>query len=116
VTGNLTKQRVVSPIQQPGKVCVCARARARVRACVREVKSSLLYSAFNRGGNRERSVQPAQHLSRIAGVTADSGMSICTKFLSSCATGGFSRRAQLRGVMYRQSSIYEDSYYKISPM
>jgi hypothetical protein len=34
-----------------------------------------LYSAFNRGGNRERSVQPEQHLSRIAGVTADSGMS-----------------------------------------
>jgi hypothetical protein len=33
------------------------------------------YSAFNRGGNRERSVQPEQHLSRIAGVTADSGMS-----------------------------------------
>jgi hypothetical protein len=33
------------------------------------------YSAFNRGGNREMSVQPEQHLSRIAGVTADSGMS-----------------------------------------
>jgi hypothetical protein len=33
------------------------------------------YSAFNRGGNRERSVKPEQHLSRIAGVTADSGMS-----------------------------------------
>jgi hypothetical protein len=33
------------------------------------------YSAFNRGGNRERSVQLKQHLSRIAGVTADSGMS-----------------------------------------
>jgi hypothetical protein len=35
----------------------------------------LLYSAFNRGGNRVRSVKPEQHLSRIAGVTADSGMS-----------------------------------------
>jgi hypothetical protein len=35
----------------------------------------LLYSAFNRGGNREMSVQPEQHVSRIAGVTADSGMS-----------------------------------------
>jgi hypothetical protein len=35
----------------------------------------LLYSAFNREGNRERSVKPEQHLSRIAGVTADSGMS-----------------------------------------
>jgi hypothetical protein len=35
----------------------------------------LIYSAFNRGGNRERSVKPEQHLSRIAGVTADSGMS-----------------------------------------
>jgi hypothetical protein len=34
-----------------------------------------IYSAFNRGGNRERSVQPEQHLSRITGVTADSGMS-----------------------------------------
>jgi hypothetical protein len=33
-----------------------------------------LYSAFNRGGNREMSVQP-EHLSRIAGVTADSGLS-----------------------------------------
>jgi hypothetical protein len=36
---------------------------------------SQLYSAFNRGGNQEMSVQPEQHLSRIAGVTADSGMS-----------------------------------------
>jgi hypothetical protein len=34
-----------------------------------------IYSAFNRGGNRERSVKPEQHLSRIAGVTADSRMS-----------------------------------------
>jgi hypothetical protein len=34
-----------------------------------------IYSAFNRGGNRESSVKPEQHLSRIAGVTADSGMS-----------------------------------------
>jgi hypothetical protein len=35
----------------------------------------IFYSAFNRGGNRERSVKPEQHLSRIAGVTADSGIS-----------------------------------------
>jgi hypothetical protein len=34
----------------------------------------MMYSAFNRGGNRERSVKQEQHLSRIAGVTADSGM------------------------------------------
>jgi hypothetical protein len=40
-----------------------------------ELRTSMCkYSAFNRGGNRERSVKP-EHLSRIAGVTADSGMS-----------------------------------------
>jgi hypothetical protein len=34
-----------------------------------------IYSAFNQGGNREESVEPEQHFSRIAALTADSRMS-----------------------------------------
>jgi hypothetical protein len=34
-----------------------------------------IYRAFNLGGNRAGSVEPEQHLSRIAAVTADSRMS-----------------------------------------
>jgi hypothetical protein len=34
-----------------------------------------LYRAFNQGGNREESVEPEQHFSRIAALTADSRMS-----------------------------------------
>jgi hypothetical protein len=38
-------------------------------------KHTVLYSAFNRWGNRARSVEPEQHLSLSAAVTTDSGMS-----------------------------------------
>jgi hypothetical protein len=33
------------------------------------------YRAFNQGGNREESVEPEQHFSYIAALTADSRMS-----------------------------------------
>jgi hypothetical protein len=35
----------------------------------------LKYSEFNQGGNQEESVEPEQHFSRIAALTADSRMS-----------------------------------------
>jgi hypothetical protein len=39
------------------------------------ISDSILYRAFNQGGNRAGSVEPEQHFSRIATVTADSRMS-----------------------------------------
>jgi hypothetical protein len=38
-------------------------------------KAENLYSVFSQGGNREESVEPEQHFSRITALTADSRMS-----------------------------------------
>jgi hypothetical protein len=45
--------------------------------CPKHLKATHIFidSAFNQGGNREESVEPEQHFSRIAALTADSRMS-----------------------------------------
>jgi hypothetical protein len=51
-----------------GDVFVCDR-------CLETALHATIYSAFNQGGNREESVEPEQHFSRIAALTADSRIS-----------------------------------------
>jgi hypothetical protein len=47
----------------------------RAGSLITVAKEISKYRAFNQGGNREESVEPEQHFSGIAALTADSRMS-----------------------------------------